>query len=196
MRINKPKGLFIPDALKVWCSDLRKSDPRLLDPLRPLLAAALWALATAWFGVALAQVRTVIGTPPLDLLFTGLEVHATGSWVARLNRGAIPISSVNAVEIHCDRASMTCRESRAEVASQELRPARQGTEAQHLSIVNQAFTVTEWTDARITARSDTPTGDLMLRILPSERLIRLSYWDTRLDGNRKDPPTGFLWELQ
>jgi hypothetical protein len=37
----------------------------------------------------------------------------------------------------------------------------------------------------------------MLRIVASEKLVRLSYWDTRAEFKDKDgAASGFVWELQ
>ena len=86
----------------------------------------------------------------------------------------------------CPRRRTRTRRAHASEAAKE-----------HLALSDLVFTVTEWSEARVTARSDTPHGDLMLRIVGSERLVRLSYWDTRPEFKDKDgAASGFVWELQ
>ena len=153
-------------------------------------------------GVALAQGQPGVVTPSLDVAMAagGASLRASGTWVTRLKRGvSLSISPVNAVEITCSRTSMSCWESRAELAPAAAGavPAKAGEpqkDALHLS--HQQFTVTEWNEARITARSDTRSGDLMLRIVASEKLVRLSYWDTKEGKEKPGEASGFMWELQ
>jgi hypothetical protein len=157
----------------------------------PLMAAV--TLASSAFA------QTHIVTPALEVALAtgGASLHATGSWVTRIKRGvSLSIAPVNAVDIRCARATMTCWESRAELAAADSR-VRSVSDAprDQLAVSTLTFTVTEWTDSRITARSDTRNGDLMLRLVPSENLVRLSYWDTQ--GNQpKGEASGFVWELQ
>jgi hypothetical protein len=159
--------------------------------------AGLAMTATA----AAGEPRPGIATPSLDVTGGKDSIRATGTWVTRVKRGASSaIAPVNAVTLSCDRRTMLCRENRAEVVpGTEAHGARPASEParDHLALTNLVFTVTEWSDARVTARSDTPHGDLMLRIVVSEKLVRLSYWDTRAEFKDKDgAASGFVWELQ
>ena len=157
------------------------------------VAASFLPLAA---GQSMAQVHA--SRPSLDvaMLAGGSALKATGSWVSRLKRGiSQSITPVNAVEISCIRSSMTCVETRAELAGAAARPAAD-VQKDQLALSTLNFTVTEWTDARITARSDTRDGDLMLRIVPSEKLVRLSYWDTKGSKDKDGQSSGFMWELE
>lgn len=163
------------------------------------LVAVLAGLAAS---AALAgEPHPEIATPSLEVAGGKDSIRASGTWVTKVKRGASSaIAPVNAVTLSCDRRTMVCRESRAEVVpaadAHIPRPASEGGR-DHLALNNLVFTVTEWSDARVTARSDTPHGDLMLRIVASEKLVRLSYWDTRPESKDKDgAASGFVWELQ
>jgi hypothetical protein len=141
-----------------------------------------------------------VSTAGLDVhvAAAGAEVRATGTWATKLKRGPSgTISPVNTVEILCSRETQRCIETRAQLVPVADARGRAGAEREHLALQNLTFMVTEWTEARITARADTPAGDLMLRVVPAEKLVRLSYWDTRPESRDKDgAASGFLWELQ
>ena len=193
-----PAGLFRMQAARTWPSDWHAGFvPALPFHVGSRLIVGLWLLGL--LSAVEAQTHPPITTPVLEVAVStgGASVRATGSWITRIKRGpSLSIAPVNAVEIHCSRASMTCWESRAELVSGEARPrVVTDTPREQLAVTTLNFTVTEWTDTRITARSDTRNGDLMLRVVPSENLVRLSYWDTQ--GNQpKGEASGFVWELQ
>jgi hypothetical protein len=112
-----------------------------------------------------------------------IAVKARGKWVEKLKRGPSPILPTNAVEIQCSRKAMSCDELRAEAG-------------QDVSLTRRSFTVTEWNDKRILARSDTDSADLMLRIYPVDQRVELSYWDTKPQHERTGPADGWVWELR
>jgi hypothetical protein len=155
-----------------------------LTPALPLLFAGLLACAAA-------RADDIV-SPPMHLAVgeSGGSLVASGRWISRIRRGnTLQLSSVNSVELHCTRGSMTCFESRAELsAGQEGRPA------QTLVVKSIPFKVTEWTDAQIVARTDTESGDLMLKVDLRGHVVELSYWDTK--PSAKSPADGFVWTLK
>jgi hypothetical protein len=63
-----------------------------------------------------------------------------------------------------------------------------------LTVRSIAFKVTEWSDARLIARTDTESADLMLRIDLQRRQVDLSYWDAKPDL-KPGTAEGFAWTL-
>jgi hypothetical protein len=134
-----------------------------------------------------------IGSPGLQLTVSesGATIVALGRWTTKLDRGrAFPLSPVNSVELQCNKASMTCIESRAELGA-----GQDAKRPQTLLVRSTSFKVTEWTETRLTARTDTESGDLMLRMDLPGRQVQLSYWDARPDAKSGDAD-GFVWVLR
>jgi hypothetical protein len=138
-----------------------------------------------------------VGSPGLQLTVSesGATIVALGRWTTKLDRGrAFPLSSVNSVEVQCNRVSMTCIESRAELGT-----GQDAKRPQTLLVRSTSFKVTEWTETRLTARTDTESGDLMLRMDLAGRQVQLSYWDAKPDAKpdaKSGDANGFVWVLR
>src|SRR5262245_3406010 len=120
-----------------------------------------------------ASPAQVVGSPAYEFVATEMGVKAVGRWSHKMERGrAFLLSATNSAEVHCSRASMSCWESRAELVT-----AADTRRAPNLTVKTTPFKITEWSDARITARADDAGGDLMLRIDVKGRQVQLTYWD-------------------
>jgi hypothetical protein len=163
--------------------------PAFLPAFVPRLAlAACAALASA------VQAEDV-ATPPLQLSLGegGTSIYASGRWITKVRRGnGFPLAAVNSVSLRCTRGSMTCTESRAELMP--VLDAKQAGVPPTLTVRSIAFKVTEWSDARLIARTDTESADLMLRIDLQRRQVDLSYWDAKPDL-KPGTAEGFAWTL-
>ena len=155
-----------------------------------LLASSLAILFAAAPAAAQGDahfVPTAAGGEPLAQFAVSKDrvaMKARGKWVEKLKRGPYsPILPTNAVEIQCAKKTMSCEELRAEAGPD-------------VSLTRRSFTITEWTDKRILARSDTDSADLMLRIYPPDQRVELSYWDTKPQHERTGPADGWVWELR
>jgi hypothetical protein len=138
-----------------------------------------------------------IGTPPLQLNVSDSgALLASGRWITKIRRGNnFPLAAVNSVQLTCARDSMTCIESRAELAAANPESKIAASPPHSLVVRSVPFRVTEWSDSRLIARTDTPSADLMLTVDLVHRQVELSWWDTQ-PGAKPGTAEGFVWVLR